>query len=48
MYRRFTSPESAPMTSRAAGSPAYFLGRPADVWLSALRRRSPRAFMERL
>ena len=47
MYQRFTSPESARTASRAAGSPAYFLGRPADVWLSALRRRSPRAFMER-
>jgi hypothetical protein len=47
MYRRFTSPESSTMASRAVGSPAYFLGRPADVWLSALRRRSPRAFIER-
>lgn len=47
MYRRPTSPKSPMMASRAAGSPAYYLGRPAEVWLSALRRRSPRAFMER-
>ena len=47
MYRRSISPNSPTMTSRAASTPAYFLGRPADVWLSALRRRTPRAFKER-
>ena len=46
MYRRSTPPNSASMT-RAAGSPAYFLGRPAAVWLAAIRRRSPVAFRER-
>lgn len=46
MYRRVTSDSTRP-ASRAAGSPAYFLGRPAAVWLAAIRRRSPVAFRER-
>ena len=28
-----------PRTGRPAGAPAYYLGRPASVWLSAARRR---------
>ncbi len=46
MYRRSTSPNSARTAPRAAGSPAYYLGRPASVWLAAIRRRSPVAFRE--
>jgi hypothetical protein len=45
MYRRSTPPTSATAT-RAAGSPAYFLGRPAAVWVAAIRRRSPVAFRD--
>ena len=28
-----------PGTARPAGAPAYFLGRPASVWIAAARRR---------
>jgi hypothetical protein len=32
---------TAPIT-RSAGTPAYYMGRSAAVWQSALRRRNPR------
>jgi hypothetical protein len=47
MHRRSISPKPAPTAVRTVGSPAYFLGRPAEVWLAAIRRRSPAAFRER-
>ena len=28
-----------PGTARPAGAPAYYLGRPASVWIAAARRR---------
>ena len=34
-------------TGRPASAPAYYLGRPADVWLSIARRRRPHPVVDR-
>ena len=34
-------------TGRPASAPAYYLGRPADVWLGIARRRRPHPVVDR-